>query len=147
MLCIIDVLLKTCGSHLFRQETTTTYSSASRTSETWEPNFSRNIFNDLFLGVSEKKFRHFPQKFHLHVSPKISDDLFLVIDLFRVLICYFSVGGTKSVADIDTGGPKSLHFHKFTMLSLLFLLPRGAKLHGKVRWGAMAGFAPLDPPL
>ncbi len=38
---------------------------------------------------------------------------------------YFSVGGGgKSVADIDTGA-KSLHFDKFTMLSLLFLPPRG----------------------
>src|SRR6218665_2055067 len=32
--------------------------------------------------------------------------------------------GGKSVADIDTGGPKSLHFDKLTLLSLLFL-PRG----------------------
>src|SRR6218665_1618932 len=69
---------------------------------------------------------HFQNK--LNLSPKISDDLFLVIDLFHVLISYFSVVGAKSVADIDTGGgPKSLHFDKFTMLSLLFLPPRGGQ--------------------
>src|SRR6218665_226754 len=33
--------------------------------------------------------------------------------------------GAKSVADIDTGGPKSLLFDKFTVLSLLFLPSRG----------------------
>src|SRR6218665_2532175 len=46
---------------------------------------------------------------------------------FSFLICYFSVrGGAKSVADSDTGGPKSLLLAKFTMLSLLFLPRRGA---------------------
>jgi len=39
-------------------------------------------------------------------------------------------------------GPKSLLLGKFTILSLLFLPPRGAKLHCQLRWGAMAGFAP-----
>src|SRR6218665_2000552 len=38
-----------------------------------------------------KKFQYFRKKFHL--SPKISDDLFLVIAHFRVLICWFSIGG------------------------------------------------------
>src|SRR6218665_2217173 len=90
---------------------------------------------------------HFQNK--LNLSPKISDDLFLVIDLFHILISYFSVVGAKSVADIDTGGgPKSLHFDKFAMLSLLFLPPREAKLHSQLRWGAMVGFPPpRDPPL
>src|SRR6218665_1962586 len=54
----------------------------------------------------------------------------------------FSVGGTNSVADVDKGGPKSLLFDKFTMLSLRFLPPRGAKLHWQFQWGAMVGFAP-----
>src|SRR6218665_3989626 len=71
--------------------------SGSRTSET-EQNFLTTFFH-AFL----EKCQHFPKKCHL--SPKISDDLFfLVIDLFHVLICYFSVRGAKSVADIDTGG-------------------------------------------
>src|SRR6218665_2025505 len=81
------------------------------------------IFERPFLGVFRKKIQHFPKKFHL--SPKISDDIFC----FNVL---FFRRGVKSVADIDTGGEaKSLHFDKFTMLSLglLFLPPRGAKLH------------------
>src|SRR6218665_2546508 len=37
----------------------------------------------------------------------------------------FSLGEAKSVADVDKrGGPKSLHFANFTILSLFFL-PRG----------------------
>ena len=57
---------------------------------------------------------------------------------------FFHRGG-NSVADIGTGwGPKSLHFDKFTMLSLGYsFCPRGgpnsiANFDG----GAMAGFAP-----
>jgi len=46
----------------------------------------------------------------------------------------FFRGGAKSVADIDTGGPRSLLFDKFKMLSLLFLPPRGAKLQWQLRW-------------
>jgi len=52
---------------------------------------------------------------------------FLVIDLFNVFNVVFSVGGAKSVADIDTGGPKSLLFDIFTMLSLLFLSIEGGQ--------------------
>src|SRR6218665_900765 len=44
-------------------------------------------------------------------------------------------------------GPKSLHLHKFTILSLLFLPPRGPNSIANFDGGAMAGFAPLDPPL
>jgi len=79
-------------------------------------------------------------------------------DLFQVLMCYFLVGGAKSVADIDTGGAKILTFRQIhnaiitlsvpEVGSLLLLFPRGAKLHCQLLWGAMAGFAPpLNPPL
>src|SRR6218665_3243404 len=54
--------------------------------------FLPKFLNDLFLGVSRKNFSIFPKNFHL--SPKISDDLFLVIDLlFNVFNVVFSVGG------------------------------------------------------
>src|SRR6218665_4157060 len=101
--------------------------------------FLPKFLNDLFLGVSRKNFIIFPQNFHL--SPKISDDLFLVIDLlFNVFNVVFSVGEAKSVADIDTGGPISLLFDIFTMLSLLFLsieggqtpLPTSMGGHGRI---------------
>src|SRR6218665_3121326 len=63
------------------------------------------IFERLFLGISRKNFS-IPEKIP-HLSPKISDDLFLVIDLFRVLHGIFP-WGAKSVANIATGGgPKS----------------------------------------
>src|SRR6218665_2888118 len=60
---------------------------------------------------------------------------------------YFPTGGQIRNRHRYRGAPKSLHFDKFTILSLLFLPPRGAKLHSQLRWGTMAGFAPLDPPL
>jgi len=107
--------------------------------------FLPKFFNDVFLGVSRKNFNIFPKNCHL--SPKISDDLFLVIDLFYCFNVVFFRRGAKSVANVDKGGPKSLLFHKYTMLPLRFLPPRGAKLHCQLRWGAMAGFVPLDPPL
>ena len=51
--------------------------------------FYPKFFNDLF--------RRFPKNFPIppkcRLSPKIYDDLFLVNDLFRVLMSYFSVGG------------------------------------------------------
>ena len=40
------------------------------------------IFERLFLGVPEKISAFSPKNLHLGLSPKISDDLFLVIDLF-----------------------------------------------------------------
>src|SRR6218665_3345015 len=62
----------------------------------------KQIFNDLF--------RHFPEKFsisqkHFRLSPKFSDDLFLVIDLLILQMLRFSAGG-----------PKTLNFAKFTLL-------------------------------
>jgi len=104
--------------------------------------FVTKFLNDLFLGISRKNFC-IPHKIP-HLSPKISDDFFLVINLFRVLYGIFPyIGGAKSVADIATGGPNSLLFHKITILPLLFLSRRGAKLHCQFQWGrAMAGFAP-----
>src|SRR6218665_2892116 len=88
----------------------------------WGGQIFSEIFERSLFRRFPKKFQHFPKKFHL--SLKISNDLF---SCFNVV---FVRGGAKFVADIDTGeGPKSLHFDKFTMLSLLFLPPKGAKLH------------------
>jgi len=59
----------------------------------------------------------------------------------------FFCRGAKSVRQIDQEGPKSLLFNKFTVLSLLFLPSRGAKLHCQFRWGPWPDLPPLDPPL
>src|SRR6218665_2609051 len=59
-------------------------------------------------------------------------------------MCYFSVGGPNSRQRY--GGPKSLLLGKFTMLSLLFLPPRGPNSIANFD-GGIAGLAPLDPPL
>ena len=56
--------------------------------------------------------------------------------------CGLFCRGAKSVADIDTVGPKSLLFDIFTMLPLLFLPPRGAKLHCQLRWGTWPDLPP-----
>src|SRR6218665_3093981 len=50
--------------------------------------------------------------------------------------------GAKSVADIATRGPKSLLFNKITILPLLFLSQREAKLHCQFRWGAWPDLPP-----
>jgi len=97
------------------------------------------IFERPFLGLSRKKFHHFPKN--------ISDDLFLVIDLFNVLVWYFFRSGAKSIADVNRGGAKSLLFNKFTVLSLRFLPPRGGKLHWQLRLGGHGRICPPDPPL
>src|SRR6218665_408690 len=61
---------------------------------------------------------------------------------FRGFTMVFFRGGAKSVADIDKGGPKPLLFHEFTVLSLLFLPSRGAKLHFQLRWGPWPDWLP-----
>ena len=85
------------------------------------------FLNDLFKRFP-KNFCISSKKFHL--SPKISDDLFLVIDLFHVLNALFFVGE-----------PKSLLLEKFTMLPLLFLPPRG-QTPLPTSMGGHGGFAP-----
>src|SRR6218665_2966897 len=102
--------------------------------------FLPKFLNDVFLGLSRQNFSISPKNCHL--SPKIS------YDFFHVLLWYFFVGRAKSVAVIDMGGPKSLLYDKFTMLSLLFQPPRGAKLHCQLRMGGHGRIcSPLDPPL
>src|SRR6218665_2853773 len=81
------------------------------------------IFERLFLGISRKNFC-IPKKI-THLSPKISDDFFFNHRPFRVLLYVIFPWGGKSVADIATGGPKSLLFKKITILPLLFLSWRG----------------------
>src|SRR6218665_4187939 len=90
-------------------------------------NFCRNFLTTLF--------RRFPDKVrHFHVL-----NVFMY-GIFR--------RASKSVADINTGSPKALLFDIFTVLSFLFLPPRGGanSIDNFDGW-AMAGFARLDPPL
>ena len=61
--------------------------------------FQRPFFRRAFL----KKFLHFPQKMFIYL-PKFLMTFSLVIDLFQVLIQYFSVGGAKSVGRHRQGG-------------------------------------------
>ena len=83
----------------------------------------------------------FPKKFHL------SSEIFFSHRPFSCFSMVFFHRGDRSVADIDTGGPNSLTFQQNHNTTIAFSVPKGAKLHCQFRWGAMAGFAPLDPPL
>src|SRR6218665_238324 len=81
----------------------------------------------------------FPPKI-LHLSPKISDDLFFSHRPFSCLIWYFS----KSVADIATGGGKNPYFStKSQYYHCSFYPGGGAKLHCQFRWG---GHGRICPP-
>src|SRR6218665_3354880 len=90
-----------------------------------------------FLGVSRKNSVYPSKVIYL---PKFMMS-FLVIDLFNVLMRYFSVGAAKSLADIDTGdhnpyiSPNSQYYH-------YFFFPRGGPNSIANFDGAMAGFVP-----
>jgi len=86
----------------------------------------------------------FPKKIP-HLSPKISDDSFFHRP-FSCFIWYFFIGGAKSVADIATGGPKSFST-KSQYYHYSFCPGGGPNSIANFDVGAMAGFAPLDPPL
>ena len=90
------------------------------------------FLNDLSLGVSLENFCISPQK--CHMSPKVSDDLFLVVDIFMFYVIFFCGGG--QIRSQHRYGAKSLLFNKITMLPSLFLPQRGAKLHCQLRWGS-----------
>ena len=75
---------------------------------------------------------------------------FLVIDLFHVLISYFSVGGEQICSDIGKRGGQNPYILPtyFTLLTLLVHPPRGPNSIANFEGGVMAaGLAPLDPPL
>ena len=99
------------------------------------------IFQRPFLGISRKNFC-IPQKIP-HVSPKFSDDFFFNHRPFRVLLYGIFPWGGKSVADIATGGPKSLLFNKITILPLLFLSQRGGQTPFPI---SMGGHGRICPP-
>src|SRR6218665_1594640 len=87
-----------------------------------------------FLGVSRINVCISPK--NSIYLPQFSDDLFLVIDLFRVLVWSFPIGGGKSVADIDTGGGKILTFQLNHNTAIALSVPKGgAKFHCQFRWG------------
>src|SRR6218665_2282109 len=82
------------------------------------------------------------------LSPKISDDLFFSHRLFSCFNMLVFRKGGQIRSPHRLGGPKSLHLHKFTILPLLLLPPRGAKLHCQLRWGgSWPDLPPLDPQL
>src|SRR6218665_1048918 len=85
-----------------------------------------------------------PKNAHLGYLPKFLMT-FLVIDFFNVFTWYFSVGGPIRSRQ-RYGGPKSLLLGKFTMLSLLFLPPRGAQTPLPTSMGGWPD-SPLDQPL
>ena len=87
------------------------------------------IFERPFFRRFLTKFQHFPQKFHL--SPKISDDPFQSSAIFCFNMLFFRRGG-QICSPHRLGGTKFLNLHKFTILSLLFLPPRG-ELHCQLR--------------
>ena len=106
--------------------------------------FLPKFLNDLLLGVFRKTFS---------ISPKMSSISqnfwwpFLVIDLFHVLMCYFSVGGAKSVADIDTGA-KILTFRQIHNAIITLSAPKGGQTPLPTSIGAWPDFhPPLDPPM
>jgi len=82
---------------------------------------------------------------------------FVVIDLFRLLSVAFLHRGAKTHGqqrgvfefaiiqfnDCGYGGSKTLNFEKFTLLSLFFFPPRGAKLHCcQLLWGPWPDWPP-----
>src|SRR6218665_271734 len=100
----------------------TLFTSGSRTSETGGQIFSK-IVERLYFWSFPKKFLHFPPK-KFHLSPKISDDLFLVIviNLSRVLdMVFFQRAGQIRSRHQYGGGAKSLLSNTITILPLLFL--------------------------
>ena len=102
--------------------------------------FLQKILNDLFLGVSWKnvcislKNSIYLQKFLM--------TFFLVIDLFRVLLCYFFHRGAKSAAYIDTGGQNPYFSTKSQYYHCSFCPGGGPNSIANFDGGAMAGFAP-----
>ena len=120
--------------------------SGSRTSETGGGQIFAKIFEPPFFRRFPKKFQHFPQK--CHPSPKISDDFFfLIIDLFHVLMCYFSVGGAESVADIDRGGQNPYISTNSQCYHYSFCSRGGANSIANFDGGPWPDLPPLDPPL
>ena len=108
--------------------------SGSRPSETGGPNFWRNFWTT--------SFRHFPKN-----STSICQNFwwpFFSHWPFLCFIWYFSIGGAKYVANIGTGGPKSLLFKKNHNTTIALSVPEGeAKLHCQFRCG---GHGRICPP-
>ena len=77
-----------------------------------------------------------PKFLKCHLSPKISDDLFLSIDLFHVSMCYFSVGeGGQIRSRHRYGGAKILTFRQIHNAIITLSAPEGGQTHCQLRWG------------
>src|SRR6218665_2674934 len=106
-------------------------------------NFSE-IFERPFLGVS-RKMQHFHQ--NVIYLPKLLVTIFSRRPFSCFNVVFFRREGGKSVADINTAEAKILIFRQIHNAIITLSAPEGGKLHCQLQWGAMAGCAPLDPPL
>src|SRR6218665_2276053 len=98
------------------------------------------IFSRLFLGVSRKNVS-ISRKNFIYL-PKFLTTFFSFSFFSHRLFSCFNILVFGSIR-----GAKILKFTQIHNSTITVSAPEGAKLHCQVRWGAMAGFAPLDPPL
>jgi len=107
------------------------------------------FLNDLCLGISRKHF-NISQKNFIHFPKFLMTfaTAFLGIDLFHVLMCYFSVGGSQIRSRHRYGGQNPYNSTNSQCYHYSFC-PRGEPNSiANFDWGAMAGSSPsLDPPL
>jgi len=68
---------------------------------------------------------------------------FLIVDLFNILMSYFSVGGGKAVTHIDTGGAKILTFRQIHNAIITISAPRGPNSIDNFDGGAWPDLPPL----
>src|SRR6218665_879496 len=113
--------------------------SGSRTSETGGggPNMCRNFLTTFF----RQNFCILAKKFHL--SPKISDDLFISHQPFSCFMWYFPVEGGQIRSQHRYGGGKILTFPQIHNSTIALSAPERAKLHCQLRWG---GYGRICPP-
>ena len=99
------------------------------------------IFERPFFTCFQKKFQHFPPNL-CHLSPKISDDLFLVIDHFSCFNVIFFRRGAKSVAHIETGA-KILTFPQIHNAIVTLSAPEGGQTPLPTSMGGHGRICPL----
>ena len=101
------------------------------------------IFSDqflmTFLGITPQKFPFPKQMFVYHPNFLMT---FFSHRPFNTSNVAFLRRGIKSSSQRLYGGPKTLNFAKFTLLSLFFLSPRGGQTPLPTSKGVMTGLAP-----